>query len=148
MAQTTTFLRECDVVVSLDDADGNVCDISGSANEVSVELSERTEVLYKFGSDYPSRFSLGRDVIISLLVVFTTTTDEGADILKNWAFASSFAARTCSVYIPDATAGSDMISGEFVLETCSLGGSAASGDPMIVRAVLAAHGEITLSTVA
>ena len=147
MAQTTTILRECDVVIKLDDADGNSIDISGSSNEIEVGFSERTESLYKFGSDYPSRFSLGRDVVISLVVVYSTTTDEGADILKNWLFASTFAARTCEIYIPDATTGSDQIAGEFVLEGCRITGRAGSGDPMLVRAQLAAHGEITLATV-
>ena len=147
MAQTTTFLRECDVVIKLDDADGNSIDISGSSNEIEVEINERTESLYKFGSDYPSRFSLGRDVIISLVVVYSTTTDEGADILKNWSFASTFAARTCEIYIPDTSVGSDQISGEFVLEYARIAGSAGSGDPLLVRAQIAAHGEITLATV-
>ena len=147
MAQTTTILRECDVVIKLDDADGNSIDISGSSNEIEVDLSERTESLYKYGSDYPSRFSLGRDVIISLVVVYSTTTDEGVDILKNWSFASTFAARTCEVYIPDNSTGSDKISGEFVLEYARIAGGAGSGNPMLVRAQLAAHGEISLSTV-
>ncbi len=68
--------------------------------------------------------------------------------MRDWFFTAHGAARTVTIYMPDKNVGSDMISGEFVLESLSYTIDPADPNPVIVSASLLPDGEVTLSTVA
>jgi len=76
--------------------------------------------------------------------VYSTATDEGMDVLKNWFFAATPGLRTLTFYLPDKNVGSDKYSGEVVLESLSIPATADEASPIPVTAVLRPSGEFTL----
>jgi len=97
-------------------------------------------------SQWPVRTECGKDCTVSLTVVYSTATDEGWDVLKNWYFATSPTARTVTLYLPDKNVGSDKISGEFRISELTVPVSAGDANPIAVSATLMSDGEITLVT--
>lgn len=147
MAQTTTHVNACDVGVWLDDINGTARDISGSSNAASLTFSQNIGEMPTFGTDWPRRLACGRDATCKLTVIYSTAANEGKDILVDWFFGSDHSsARTMSIYIPDKNVGSDMYSGNWVLESLDIPVQAGDGKPIAVSASLSCDGEITLST--
>ena len=147
MTQTTTHVNACDVGLWLDNAAGTLTDIGGSSNAVNLSFSQNIGALPTFGTDWPRRKACGRDVKIELTAVYSTAADEAVDILSDWFFGASHKdARTIKVYIPDKNVGSDVYSGEAVLETCDIPAQAGEGTPITVTASLSADGAWTKVT--
>ena len=147
MAQTTTAINACDVVVSLDNVSGTLTDISGSSNEVSMDLGQNIGEIATFDGDWMLKASCGKTVSVSLNVVYTTTADEGLDILRDWFFATSPGSRTVQIDVPDSTAGSDRYSGEFVIESLNIPLTAGEASPVLVSATLSNDGAFAHSTI-
>ena len=148
MALTTTHRNACDVAVWLDNAAGVLKDISGSSNSVTLALSQNIGETRVFGSRWVMRKVCGKDCKITLVIVYSTAADEGADILQNWYNATDPGARTLKVYFPNKNVGSDVYSGEFMLESYEFPATAGEGAPMLVTANLLIDGEMTYSVAA
>lgn len=145
MPLTTTPVNACDVEIWLDNLAGTAMNISGSANTCNITLSQNIEVLRSFGSRWPARMQCGRDAEIALTIIYSETTDEGMDILKNWYFAAVPGNRTVTIYIPDKNVGADRFQFEAVLSELSWNMEAGEAGPIAVNATLAPNGEFTHS---
>ena len=144
MTQTTTYINACDASIWLDNAAGTLKDISGSSNTIQAEFTQVIGELSTFQQKWPVRLSCRKDATFTLGVVYSTATDEGMDVLKNWYFAATPGLRTLTFYIPDKNVGSDKYSGEVVLESLSIPSTADEASPIPVTAVLRPSGEFTL----
>lgn len=148
MAETTTSVNACDVSVWLDNEAGTLIDISGSTNQVNMEFESNIGELRVLVTRWPIRLQCGKDATFSLIVVYSTASDEGMDILKNWFFGTETGARSLHVYIPDKNVGSDHFYGEVVLENLSWPVNAGEAQPIPVSASLRPSGTWTLDTAA
>lgn len=147
MAQTTTAVNACDVVVNLDNTAGTLVDISGSSNEVSMDFNNSLGEFRTFGTEWPVRMQCGADATISFNAIYSTTASEAVDILKDWFFTDRDS-RTIRVDIPDSSVGSDRYTFEVYLETMSVPVAVEEPAPILVSATMKPTGEVTLSTIA
>ena len=147
MAQTSTQVSACDVVVCLDDSGGTPRDISGSTNRIDMDFAHTLGDYRAYGSKWPVRLDAGKDANFTLVVLYTTANNEGLDILNQWYHAASPGARTLRVDIPDSTVGSDRYSGEVRLDDLKWTVSAREGGPILVTARLVPDGEISWTTI-
>lgn len=146
MAQSTTIVTACDVNVWLDSGAGTPVDISGVTNSVTLNFSQNVDAQHTFGSRWPVRFMCGKDANFSLVVFYSTATDEGLDILRDWFFANDSAdARTLTVYIPTKDVGWDRYQAEVVLESLDIPATAGEATPITVTASLLPTGAVTHS---
>ena len=143
MPLTTSAQSWCDASVWLDDATGTPRNISGSTNQVSLDLDHPLGEVYAFGTVWPTRIECGKDATINLDVLYTMTANEGKDILLAWFFATTPGNRTFTFYAPSKNVGSDKFECEAKIESLSLSGQAGSSDPCMVSAVLRPSGEMT-----
>jgi hypothetical protein len=139
MAQTTTAINACDVVIELDDEQNHIKNISGSSNEIKMAFMGKTGDLQTFGGDFPVRLSCGRDAEFSLIAVYTTALEEARDIINEWYFGTG-GLRTLRVSIPDASVGSDMYYGEVVLDKFDFTASSGDASPIKLNATLKPSG--------
>jgi len=107
MAQTSTQVSACNAVVRLDDSSGTLRNISGSTNRVVLDFDHELGDYRAYGSPWPKVLDAGKNATFALTVLYTTTNNEGLDILKQWYHAASPGARTFWVEIPDSSIGSD-----------------------------------------
>lgn len=143
--QTDTAIVACDAGIWLDNLSGVLKNIGGSANEVAMNFDNPQGAFRTFGSKWPKRLECGKDASYTLSIVYSTATDEGFDILKNWFFAANPGARTCKIYLPNKNVGSDVYSGEFKIQDLKFTPVAGSADPVTVTATLLPTGEVTLA---
>lgn len=146
MAQSTTTINACDVVIKLADSTGTLKDISGSANQVQIDLTQNIGEKRTFGSRWPIRKECGKDSKVRLDVVYSTAADEGVDLLKNWFFSATPGSRELHVYVPNNQIGADEYFGTFVLESMSIPLQAGEAEPVTVSANLSVSGEYRLTT--
>lgn len=147
MAVTSTPIVATDVVIKLDDDSGVLQDISGSSNKVEISPDNSVAEYRPYGTQWQQRKVIGKSVGLKLNVIYTTASDEALDILKTWYFGGSDVARTCQVYLPDDSAGSDLYAGEFVLASLGVPTDAEADDVVRVSAELQSHGAVTLTQV-
>jgi len=143
MAQTTTHVNACDVAVWLDNLAGTATDISGSANSVSMSFTREVGDLRTFQAKWPVRTGCGKDVEITLRVVYSTASDEAVDILKNWYFANDPGSRSFSLYVPTKNVGSDHYYGEVTISSFTFDTDPTEPGPIAVEAVLMSDGEFS-----
>lgn len=148
MAQTTTHINGCDVVIHLDDDGGTPRDISGSTNRAGLNLGHDLGSYRVHGGDWPNRLDGGKDASLTLAVLYTTASDEGFDLLKQWYFAASPGARTIRIDIPDDSIGSDRYMGEVRIDDLSWTVAANDAAPILVTARLLPDGEISWAIIA
>jgi len=133
MAQTTSASSACDVKVELDDSTGALIDISGMSNSMSMGLTNNISGgTYTFGSECPLRFECGQDSTISANILYSTTADEGFDILKDWYFGVTGGARSIRISVPDATTNSDQYDVEVYLAEMTWDMTAGDPEPIMV----------------
>jgi hypothetical protein len=147
MPQTTTAQNACDAVIYLDNDGGVLTDVSGSTNQVTVGHTLIVGEQRTFGNDWPIRLTCGKDSSLSFVALYSTTGDEAWDIVKGWFEVYDGAARTVRVDMPDASAGSDRLQGEFILSEYNYDLMAGEGAPVLVNATLLPSGQITLSEI-
>jgi len=146
MAQTTTHVNACDASIWLDNASGTPTDISGSSNSITMNFSRELGELVTFQQKWPVRLGCRKDAEFTLRVVYSTATDEGMDILKNWFFAADPGSRSLHVYIPDKNVGSDHYYGEVTIGSFNFNADPTEPGPIPVEANLMPDGEFALTT--
>ena len=144
MAQTTTGVNACNIVIALDTDAGVLADISGSANKINLEFTINAAEGYTFDGDFPIRKTCGKDCTGSLSVLFSTAADEGWDLIKGWYHVYDGVARTLRIDVPSTGGGNDRYEGEFVLTSYSHEFTADEAAPILVECEIAADGEIKL----
>jgi len=147
MAQTTTALGPCEVEVWLDNVGGTLTAINGSTTTIDPRFTLTQGDYHPRASDWPNRLDGGKDAGVRLNVLYSTTADEGWDILKDWWFAASPGARTLTWYAPANEVGADKFSGEFRIRDLRWTHSASPAGPIVVTADLVPDGEVSQSTV-
>jgi hypothetical protein len=145
MAQTTTHVNACDASIWLDNAAGTPTAISGSSNSITMNFSRELGELVTFQQKFPVRLGCRKDAEFTLRVVYSTDTDEGMDVLKNWYFADDPGSRTLHVYIPDKNVGSDHYYGEVTIGSFNFNADPSDPAPIAVEANLLPDGAITLT---
>lgn len=148
MTASTTIVNACDISLWLDDADGDLHDISGETNKCKLSMKKNTGAKRVFGSRGPRRMSCGDDWQIDLTILYSTAADEALDILRDWAISGVDTARTASLYVPDKNVGSDYYTGEWILDSFDINLDAEDAGPVEVTATLMIDGDISHSNVA
>jgi len=147
MAQTTTDVNACDVAIWIDNAAGTLTDVSGSTNQCSLTFTHETGITRTFGSRWPRRKGCMKDTKIKLNIVYSEASGEMMDCWKNWFFTNPVAARTVKIYIPDKNVGSDVYSGEFIIDgDTEIPLEAGTAEPIVVTTQLSITGEGTWVT--
>jgi hypothetical protein len=147
MAQTSTARNSCNVKIWIDNGAGLV-DISGSA--ASAELSPASTIgeFVVFGSTWTGRLVCGKDIPLSLEIVYSTAADEGYDIISNWWWGGDYDdPRAVRIQIPDNLAGSEQIDGNFVLENFTIPLDRGEAGPIMVSVSLLPTGEVVHYTI-
>jgi len=140
MGQTTTAINACNVLIMLDDGSGTPVDISGSANNASLEFTRQVGSGFTFDGDYPIRIECKKDATLSLDVMYTIIETEGRELLEDW-FANG-GRRTVSIYPYGQDTGNRYYSGEWRIESLSIPLQADSSDPIVVSCSLIPDGAI------
>lgn len=148
MPQTNSQINACDAVIKLQTVSGNLMDISGSSNEVSMDLTNDVGQLTTFQARFPVRSSCKSDATINLRVIYTMSQAEAMQILKDWYFNHHGTIRRIQIYLPDDDAGSDMYQFDVILASLNIPVQSSDANPILVSAVLNPSGAFTLSTVA
>ena len=147
MSQTTTSINACDVAIFLDNASGEATDISGSSNKVEIPLVQEVGEARTFQNDWKIRKACGRDVTFNITVIYTTTADEGLDILRDWFFGTaSKTARTIAVYMPDKNVGSDHYYAEVIFNTGNIPADPSEPGPIMCEFTLLPTGAVSHTT--
>lgn len=148
MAQTTTAISSNQSVISLDvTAGGTLTDISGTTTTVSIEPDRESKETFTFGSESALTTVGKTSTKISVEIVYSSATAEGAYILEAWFYgtaAVSKGSRTIQIDIPDSSTGSRRFSGEVKLSkppTVELDSSKA--EPLILSAEFMNDGAIS-----
>lgn len=146
MAQSTTVFSACDVAIWLDDVNGTPRDISGSSNSVTLNFDHEIGQYTAFGGRWPNRLECGKDASFDIVILYSLTANEGADIIIDWFFTTIPGLRTASFYFPDKDVGSDHFQAEVLIEHWDVTGGAGSGDPVEINAHLVPSGAVTHTT--
>ena len=147
MTQTATAVNACDVAIRLDDDSGTPVWISGSSNAVEMEFAQELQAYWTmYRGRMPVRQSCREDATVQMQAIYSTTDSEAVDLLTDWYFNHPGTARTLSIYIPDYTIGSDVYSGEVLLESLTVPASAEEAMPIPVQATMMPSGDWTKAT--
>jgi len=147
VTQTTTGVNACDVDLRLDNDSGIPVNISGSSNALEMEFSQDLQAYWTmYRGRMPVRLSCREDAAIQVQVIYSTTDNEAVDLLTDWYFNHPGTGRTLTIHIPDYTIGSDVYTGEVMLETLSIPSSAEEPMPIPVQATLLPSGAWTKAT--
>lgn len=146
MAQTTSAISACNAALWLDDDSDTPIDISGSSNSVDMSFEQNIGEFTTFGSKWPVRQECGKDVSLTLNLVYSTAADEAFDVIKNWFFSENPGRRTISVYLPDKNVGSDHFTGEVRIGSFNWTASRDEAGPIMVTVELMSDGEFTHTT--
>lgn len=149
MAQTTTHANACNVALFVDDSNGDLTNISGSANQVSMELTRTLGSLVTFEGNWDIVTACKRSGTITVGVVFSTDSGEGRELLEGWFFGDDNGtdSRTVQINVPNANVGSRRYQAECVVETMSLPIDASTADPIALSFQLRTNGTVTRSAI-
>jgi hypothetical protein len=136
------------VVIKLDNAAANLTDISGSSNQCSLDIARQVAETYTFSGDWAIKKSCKSAVTVALQVLYSTTQNEGVDILEDWIFDSPTTAKTLQIDVPNSSVGSTRYAGEFVIESYSVPLSASEAGVIVCAASLSNSGTVTRSIIA
>src|SRR3990167_7380272 len=103
MAQTTTHANACDVALFVDDDNGALTNISGSANNVSMELTRTLGSLVTFEGNWDIVTACKRSGTITIGAVYSTASGEARELLEGWFFGDDGGtdSRTVQINVPD-----------------------------------------------
>lgn len=141
MVQTTSAINACNVYIELDNESGTPVDISGAANNASLEFTRQVGSAFTFDGDYPIRIECKKDASLSLDVIYTYLDDEARELLEDWYNAGG--RRTVSIYPYGQDTGNRYYTGEWRIESLSIPLQADSADPVVVSCALIPDGAIS-----
>lgn len=144
MAQTTTAINACGAVLEVDDVDGDPNNISGSSNRANLKLSRAMGQGVTFEGEWNFRLQCKKDGSLELLIMYTTDTDEGLELLTDW-WEANTGRRTVSVYPAGKINGAKFFTGEFLLQDLDLPIDATDPNPIMITATLLPDGAINFS---
>lgn len=144
MPVTSTAINGCDAKLWIDNASGVLTDISGMANEFSMELNKDLGEFKVFGDPWRYRLECGKDASIDLQVIYSRDVDGGLDILRDWYFNGS-GARTVRIMLPREVVGGDSYELEAMLESLSIPVTSDEAGPIMVSATLKPNGPVVYS---
>lgn len=140
MPTTTSTVNGCGAIITLEDGTEAVVDISGSANEFSINFDNTLGDYKVFGDANTYRMECGRDASIDLTILYSTGTGEGWAVLKQWRAVRGLRAVTI-------TLGEDVYSADVYWEKISLGAKSDEATPVMVKATLKPNGAVTIGAV-
>lgn len=143
MAQTTSAINACGAVLEVDDILGVPNNISGSSNRANLKLSKAMGQGVTFEGEWNFRLECKKDGSLELLVMYTTDTDEGWELLADWWEAGGN--RTVKVYPAGKINGAKMFSAEYKLQDLDLPIDGTDPNPIMVTATLLPDGAINFS---
>jgi len=143
--QTTTQISACDVVIRLDtDVDFTLADISGSSNSVTLNrLTQVSDAIRSFGSDFPIRQACGRDADITLRAIYSEDEAEAKQLLNDWYENHNQDRRTLQVDVPNSDPGSDRYTFEVYLASLNMSLESGTPGPVLLEASLKPSGTFT-----
>ena len=148
MAQTTTAINGCDGVIKVDNDAGNLQDISGSSNQITIERLLRTsDDVYTFSTDYPLTLTCGKKATVTIRIVYSTDELEGMQLFNEWYENHATTKRTVQIDLPDSTAGSDRYTFECLIERFTFSTEAGDANPIMAEIVLKPSGTFTWAQV-
>lgn len=147
MAQTTTAVNACNVVLSIDNASGVPVDVSGSSNQAGINMTVTTAETNTFDGQWAIKKACKTAASLSVTATYSVTETEGYNILADWIFNSPTTSRSVTIDIPDSTVGSDRYTGEFVLESLDVPLSADDAGVILAAAALSNDGAFVRSTI-
>ena len=149
MAQTTTHANACDVALFVDDDNGALTNISGSANNVSMELTRTLGSLVTFEGNWSIVTACKRSGTITIGAVYSTASGEARELLEGWFFGDDGGtdSRTVQINVPDNSVGSRRYQAECVIESMSLPIDASTADPIALTFQLRTDGTVTRSAI-
>lgn len=147
MAQTTTAINACDAVIMLDNELGVPVDISGSTNNVDLDLTNELGMAHTFGSRYPFRLECKSDANIAMRALYTETDTEATRQWLRWYFVDR-GSKTLTIAVPDASGGGDLFTFEVLLESLKIPLDGTAAAPIPVEAVLKPTGVFGVTAIA
>lgn len=140
--QTTTAINFCDAVIKLDNQGGGLVDISGSSNDVTMDLQNKLGEAFTYSSKFPVRKECKKDATINLKVVYSQADQEAMDLLLDW-YYNTFGSKTITVDTPNSDPGGDRFTFEVFLESLNMPGKSDDANPTLCTAVLKPTGSFT-----
>lgn len=148
MAQTTTAVNGCNVVLQVDNASGSLVDVSGSTNQANLDLAAASAETFTFDGDWAIIKNCKKSATLAIQALYSVTETQALNILMDWFFNSLSTSRTIQIDIPSAAVGGDRYSGEWTLESLSVPLTADDAGVILVSAAFKNDGELVRSTIA
>lgn len=145
MPATTTAVNAAGCKISLADETSTMRDISGSLNKAEIKFKNDLGEFGVFGDSATYRTERLVDAEVELTIVFSTTANEGFDILKRWQALRG--RRQLIVDVPVSSTGADRYTGNFRYSDLNIPLNAEESKPIMVTANLKADGPVTRSTI-
>ena len=145
MPATTSAVNACDAVIRLQNPGGQA-DISGSSNEVNLDLLNALGLVYVFGSKFPIRRECKKDASVSMKIIYTQEDQEALTILHDWYFNTG-GSKVFQVDVPDSAVGSDRYEFELYLEKASIPLKTDDAAPILVSMDMKPTGTFSRSVI-
>jgi hypothetical protein len=146
MPETTSAINACNVTALLDDNTGHLVDISGSANNATLNFSQEIGDFKVFGGTWIKRLVCKKDATANLTIVYTTAAAEGMRLLKDWWNNSSSTPRHLRILVPDDSVGADDYEGLFLIDTMNVPLDGTQATPVLVALTLKQTGGVAIGT--
>ena len=144
MTSSTTMLYGTDCVIEAELGTG-VIDLSGSSNSANVNLDMIIGEASVFNDKWPQRVMTAKNCTIDLAAWYSSAADEAADYFQDWYNEAAPQPREFSIYIPDKSAGSKVVNGNFVFNGMKIGLKTAETQPIPITMQLLNAGAITVT---
>lgn len=118
-------------------------DISGTANEVTINGTNMLTGARTFGTAWSQQFGGLLDLTVNLTGYYTVTADQVADLLTTWYITYPDQARNIQIDLPNDDVGSKRWTIPAKIETLNIGPiSAGTTEPMKITATFKSHGTV------
>lgn len=140
MPATTTAVNGCGWNILMADEQGVMRDISGSANEFSLEFSNELGEFKVFGVRALNRLECGTDANLELTALYSRAMYEATDLIKYWKDLRG--ARLFEINGPSNAPGNDRYQGYFLYEKINISVKADDAKPIPVKMTLKPTGDV------
>lgn len=146
MPETTSAINACDLSVQLADHNGVLRDVSGSSNRVEIQFTKQLGEYQVFGGGWVKRLSCKRDATANLTIVYTTATNEGWSVVKDWFDNYPDEARRMRIFAPDDSVGADDFDGLWLIESMNVPFDGTQATPVMVALTLRQTDGVAINT--